>query len=156
MVTGGDGVEAERIGAPEERAELDRAIALDTRVGSATGRVLANVGLDHDVVERVGEVEHVVRDVELRRDPSRVLDVADAAAAGVGLAAPELERDTRDVVALLEQERSRDRRVDPTAHRDEHALAHARAHAAAPAWRSCSTARGITASATSTSWSVDA
>ena len=40
-----------------------------------------------------------MRDAELCGDATGVLDVGDAAAPGVGLAAPELERDAGDVVA---------------------------------------------------------
>ena len=87
--------------------------------GVRPARVLVDVGIDDGVVEVVGEVEHVVRDAELRGDAPGVLDVGDAATAGVGLAAPQLEGDAGDVVPLLEQQRGRDRRVDPAAHRDE-------------------------------------
>ena len=123
VVAGGEEVEPERVGPLEQTPELHRPVALDARVRRAPGRVRVDVGLDDGVVELVGEVEHVVRDAELGGDAPGVLDVGDAAAPGVGLAAPELERDAGDVVALLEQQRGRDRRVDPAAHRDEHARA---------------------------------
>ena len=80
VVTGGDGVEAERVGALEERTELDRSVALDARVRRAPGFVLAHVGLDDGVVEPLGEVEDVVRDVELRGDASGVLDIGHCSA----------------------------------------------------------------------------
>ena len=109
----------------------------------------------HDLlVERVGEVEHVVRDAELRSDATRVLDIGDAAAARVARAAPELERHPGDVVTLVDQERGRDRRVDTPAHRNQHAR-----HDAAQtvdAARRPATARGTTASAASMSAGTDA
>ena len=85
------------------RAELDRAVALHARIRACGRPVLVDVEIDDRVVEVVGEVEHVVGDAELRGDAPGVLDVGDAAAAGVGLAAPQLQGHTGDVVALLEQ-----------------------------------------------------
>jgi hypothetical protein len=109
------------------------------------GRTAVDVGVDvrpnHPRVVVVGEVEHVVRDVELGRDAAGVLDVGGAAAPGVGLAAPQLERDAGDVVAALDQQRGRDRRVDAAAHRDSTRVGPA-VIVTLTAGRSCSTPAG--------------
>ena len=81
VVAGRDLVEAELLGALEHAPELHRAVALDTRVRRLARRVGVDVRRDHVGIEVVGEVEDVVRDAELRRDATRVLDVGDAAAA---------------------------------------------------------------------------
>jgi hypothetical protein len=100
-------VETHGVGAVEQAPELDRPVAFDTRVGSPPRPVLVDVRTDHSAFEVVTEVEHVMRDAELGRHPAGVFDVGDAAAAGVGLAAPELERHSGDIVAGLGQERGR-------------------------------------------------
>src|SRR5262249_6115514 len=110
------------------------------------------IGIDireHDrVVERVGEVEDVMRDAELGCDPARVLDVRDAAASAVALTAPELERHAGHIVTLLQQQRRRDRGSAAAAHHDE-VTRH-------PAARSLAMNSGTTASAVSISAAVDA
>ena len=120
VVAGGQRVEAHRARPLVQAAPLDAAVALDARVRRPAGRVARDVRLDDPRVELLGEVEDVVREVELRGDAARVLDVGHRAAAGVARAAPELQRHAGDVVALVAQHRGRDRRVDPAAHRDEH------------------------------------
>ena len=156
----GEGVEAHRVGPLVQPAPLDAAVALDARVRRAARGVARDVGLHDPGVELLGEVEHVVRQVELRGDPTGVLDVGHRAAAGVAGATPELQCHAGDVVPLVAQQRGRDRRVDAAAHRHEHLhvcrptpSAHAAVHAAA---RSRATAAGTRASARSTSASVDA
>ena len=95
VMPGRDGVEPERVGAVEQAPELDRAVALDARVRRATRAYASTYGSTTLAVEVVAEVEDVVRDAELCGHPAGVLDVGHAAAPGVGLAAPELQRDAR-------------------------------------------------------------
>ncbi|GIU88776.1 MAG: hypothetical protein KatS3mg009_3291 [Acidimicrobiia bacterium] len=96
-------VEPQLPAAGEQLAELHRAVAVDTRVRRATRpRTQPCTDRRPRAREVVGEVEHVVRDAELRGDAPRVLDVRDAAAARVALAAPQLERDAGDLVTLLD------------------------------------------------------
>ena len=59
--------------------------------------------------EVFGEVEHVVRDVELRGHASGVLDVGDAAAPRVRVATPELQGHPGHLEAALEHQRSGNR-----------------------------------------------
>ena len=124
VVTGRDLLETELVGALEQPPELHGAVAFDAGIRRLSRRVHAHVGRDDVRVEVVGEIEHVVRDAELRRDAPRVFYVGRAAAAGVALAAPQLERDAGDVVAFGLQHGGCDRRVDPAAHHDEN-TAHA-------------------------------
>ena len=112
-MTGSQGDEAEGIGAVEQAAELDGAIALDAGVGRVARRVGSDVRIDHLRGEVVAEVEDVVGNAQLGRHAAGVLHVGDAAAAGVGLAAPQLEGDPGDVVTLLEQERRNHRESTP-------------------------------------------
>ena len=100
VVAGRHRVEAHRPGPLVEPAPLDAAVALDARVRRPPRRVALDVRLHDHRVELLGEVEHVVREVELRGDAARVLDVGHRAAPGVAGAAPELEGDAGDVVAL--------------------------------------------------------
>ena len=139
MVAGRDGVEAELVGAPQQAVELDRPVALDARVRRETGGMRCDVVLDDPGVEVMGELEHVVRDVELLGHPARVVDVGDRTTAGVGGSTPEPHGATGHVVTGVAQHRRRDRRVDATTHGDEDP------HAARS--RNCATAIGMTASA---------
>ena len=148
VVTGGNGVETELARPLERAAELHRAVALDARVRGTTLFIGRRVRRDDVLREPVGEVEDVVRDVELRRDPARVLDVRHAAATGVALTAPELERHAGDVMARVAQQRRGHRRVHPAAHH--------RHHLHDVTLTSCPTAAGITARAVSMSAAVDA
>ena len=105
--------------------------------GVAPGGVRVDVGRRRRASSNVvGEVEDVVRDVELRGDAAGVLDVGHAAAAGVGLAAPQLERDAGDVVAL----RRAAARPRPTS-RPRRSSRPARARSCAPAPRSAAARR---------------
>src|SRR5690606_30652215 len=105
--------------------------------------------------EVVAEVEHEVVDVELLRDAARVVDVGHRAAAAVALASPQLERDTHDLVTLLEQDGGRDRRVDTTRHRDEDVHVASAGSAGSANIRKRSTDGGTASSARSTSASVE-
>jgi hypothetical protein len=116
VVSGGHGVEADGQRPLEQAVELEVAVALDAGVRCAPDPVGLDVGLDHAAVEVVGEGPDVVDDAELLGDPAGVVDVADRAAAGVGLAAPQLHRDADDLVAGLEQAGRGDRRVDAAGH----------------------------------------
>ena len=88
--------------------------------GRPPERVRLDVRRDDAELELLGEVEDVMVDPEPGRDPAGVVDVADRAAARVACPAPELHRGADDVVALLEQERGRDRGVDPARKPDQH------------------------------------
>jgi hypothetical protein len=103
VVTGGQRVEAEPPGPLEEGPELDVPVALDTRVGCPPGGVLADVGLDHGVVEIVGEVEDMVGDPDLIGHPPGVVDVGHRTAAGVRVPAPQLQGGPDHLVTAVDQ-----------------------------------------------------
>ncbi len=151
MVTRRDGVEAELIRTRSSRPNFMVRLHSTHGFGRLARRVRVDVRRDDVLVEVVAEVEDVVRNAELGRDPARVLDVGDAATSGIALAAPQLEGHAGDVVALLGEQGGRDRGIDPAAHHDEHAPASVHADA-----RSLATTSGTTASARSTSADVDA
>ena len=94
----GDEVGVPRLREPEQIAELHAPVALHARIGCAPVDVGVHVRLYDAGFEVVGEVDHVMRDVELRGDASGVLDVGGAATSRVGLAAPQLQRHTGHVV----------------------------------------------------------
>ncbi len=62
VVTGGDGVETEQVGALAEPIELQVSIAFDARIRRETLAVGTHVRLDDVGMEVVGEVEHEVID----------------------------------------------------------------------------------------------
>ena len=128
-MAGGDGVEAQPVGPPEQAVELEVAVALDARVRGPPDGVIRHVRPDHVTVELVGEVEDVMGDPELLGHPAGVVDVRDRAAPGVGRAAPQLHGGADDVVALAHQQGGGNRRVDPTRHGDQDA------HCSAPSQR---------------------
>jgi len=87
--------------------------------------------LDDRARELAFGVEEVVRDAEAARDRACVGDrLGRAAAAELArglfrfVPRPDPERDPDDIVALLDQQRGCDRRVDPAAHSHDDAHGH--------------------------------
>ena len=95
-------------------------------LGVTPRRWASTYGLDDLRLELVAEVPHVVGDAELLGHPPGVVDVAHRAAAGVGLAAPQLHRHAHDLVPGGQQAGRGHRRVDPARHGHQHL------HAATP------------------------
>ena len=154
MVPGGDGVEAEQVGALGKAGELDRPIAFDTRIRCHPAGVRVDVRRDDVLVEVVAEVEHQVIDAELLRDAAGVVDVGHRAAAGVTVAAPQLHRDADDLVTGALQQQRGNRRVDTTGHRAHHLHDALRPAPAVLRRRSWSTETPMTSIARSTSAAV--
>ena len=123
VMAGGDGVEAELRRPLGEAGELDPAVALDARVRRRPRAMGRNVRGDDMGVEVLGEVEHEMLDTEGVGRPPGVVDVGDAAAPGVALAAPQAHRHADDVVAVSSEQGGGDGRVHTAAHRHHH-LAH--------------------------------
>ena len=82
--------------------------------------VIGDVRIDDVAFELLGEVEDVVGDPELLGDPPGVLDVGYRAAASVGWPTPELHGGSDHLLAGVDQECSRHRRVDAAGHGDQH------------------------------------
>ena len=97
----------------EEPVELDGPVALDARIGRAPRAVVPDEAVDHTITELVGVVEHVIRDVELRRHPSGVFGVGHCAAPRRRSLPvrprPQLEGDPHDVVTRFSHQRRRHR-----------------------------------------------
>ena len=124
VVPGGDGVEAERDRAVQQRGELDLLVAPQARVRGAPGGVLGQEVGDHILDEIIAEIPDVVRDPEQVTDPAGVERVLDgAAAAGSGAQRPWVAGQGHvhagDVMAGVHRERGGDRRIDPAAHRGQ-------------------------------------
>ena len=125
IVAGRQRLGAELARRPEQVAELDRAVAGDARHRRLAARVGIGERLHHLGAKAAFVVEHVVRDGEPVGDLAGIGNIL-AGAAGAGLArgdalVVELQGDAHDVVALLLQERRRDRRIDAARHGDHHA-----------------------------------
>ncbi len=75
------GVEIERRSALQQRVELDVLVAAHARVGGAARGVFVQKVGDHEVVELVAQVPHVVRDAQLVGRAPGVVAVLDRAAA---------------------------------------------------------------------------
>ncbi len=120
VVAGGDGVEPEHLGPAQQAVELQVPVALDARVRGQPGGVIGHVGLDDVGGEVVAEVEDQVLDAEAVGHAAGVVDVAHRAAAGVGLSAPQLQRDAHDLVAVVGEQGRRHRRVHATGHGHQH------------------------------------
>ena len=121
-----DPLRVDRVGLHEQIAELRERVAAHARNRRAAARVLVHEVVDDVAAERALEIEHVVRHAELLADAPRVVDRVERAARAVGqivAVAEELHRRADDVVALLDEHRRGDRRIDAARHRDEHALA---------------------------------
>jgi len=125
VVARGDVPSAEAIRDRQELAQLHRPVA-----GDAGARRLAlEVGVDetshHLAGEELTPIEGVVGDAEVVGDASGVVLVlgrtAAALLAPVGVV-PEVEGHADDVVALVDEPRRSEGRVDPSAHRDDDAL----------------------------------
>src|SRR6187401_1219360 len=73
VMPGRDEVDAELVGPPQERAELDLAVAPGARVRGASGRVLAEEIGDHRPLELVAQIADLEREP---RDASRLRGVS--------------------------------------------------------------------------------
>jgi len=120
VMSGGHGVEAENVSALEESIELEMTVALDARIGCDPAGVIGDVRVDDVTMEIVGEVEDQMIDSELLGHAPRVVDIAHAAASGVTLTTPQAHGDTHDLMPLLEQKGSGDRRIDTSGHGDKY------------------------------------
>ena len=94
-------------------------IAHQARIGRAARRVLVDEVIDHRRLERIGDVDQIERNAQLIGNRARRIDIG-GRAAPIGPAAfavaPQLQHEAHDVVALLFQQRRRDRTIDAAAH----------------------------------------
>ena len=134
VVPGRDPPRVDRVGLHEQVAELRERVAAHARNRRASVRVLVHEIVDDVATERALEIEHVVRNAERLTDAPRVVHRVERAARAIGqivVVAEELHRRADDVVALLDEHRRGDGRIDAAGHGDQHALLH-RARSARP------------------------
>jgi hypothetical protein len=124
VVAGREPVEPELQHAREHQVEPDERVAANTRIRRPSLEVVAVKRLDDALAELSLEVPAVVRNAEQARHAPRILNRRQRAAPAVlrsffsVAARPLLKRDADDIVALRLQQRGRNRRVDPTRHRN--------------------------------------
>jgi hypothetical protein len=117
---GGNPIEAKGVGPTHESVELEVSVAFDARIGCPTRRVVIDVGGHHLPFEVIAKVEDVMLNSKPVGHAAGIVDVAHCATTGVGRSAPELHRDTNDLVTGIEQQRSSDGRIDTPRHHHEH------------------------------------
>ena len=125
VVPGGDRIAVvEPPGATRQRAELDRAVAVDTRAGRLPRLIRVKEWLQHASPELTLEVEDVEGDAELAGDAPGVLRGVQRAAALLELAVAvgdvvQAHPDADGLDALVVEQRRRDRRIDAAGHRHQ-------------------------------------
>ena len=121
-----DVIAAERCRFTPEIAELEFFIAHHARVRRPTGLVLAGEIINHDALELVGFINHVMRNTERMRHAARISDRLRTAAfvlrAGDAVLWPHFHRHADHVVALFAQQISGDAGVHSTAHAKKNTL----------------------------------
>jgi len=107
VMTGRDVIAAERCRFTPEIAELEFFIAHHARVRRPTGLVLAGEVINHDALELIGFINHVMRNTERMRDAACIGDRLRAATfvfrARDAVLRPDLHRHSDHVVALFAQ-----------------------------------------------------
>ena len=119
-MTGGHEVHAQLVGPPQERPELDLAVARGARVRGASGRVFLDEPGDH----RLGELLGVVGDLEREPgDTGHGFGVGARRRATAPVLHPvqmhEVHVGAEHLVTLVGEQACGDRRVDPARHRHQ-------------------------------------
>ena len=125
VVAGGEAGGAQLLREREHGVEADVAVAAHARVRRAPGLVLADVVVDHLLLEVRARIESDMRrthPVGERTGVDHGLRRAAAPRAVGARVRPQLEGHGHDVVAFVEGSLCRDRAVDPAAHGDEGAV----------------------------------
>src|SRR5256885_3132600 len=121
-----DVIAAERPGFAREMAELEFFIAHHARVRRPAGLVFAGKIINHDALELISLVNHVMRNAERMRYAARIGDRLRPAAFVLRsrdtILRPNLHRDANDFEALLAQQISGDAGVHSTAHAEQNTL----------------------------------
>ena len=123
VMAGRERLRAELARGRQQVAELDRAVALDAGHRRLARGVALGKAVDHQLLEALLIVEHVMRNADPLGDIARVMDVLAGAAGALAMArramVVKLQRDADDVVTLRLQQRSRGRGVDAAGHGDD-------------------------------------
>ncbi len=120
MVTSGNRLEPEGLGPVKKAIKLQVPVALDARVGGASGGVVGGVGGHNIAFELVTEIENMMFDTEPIRDSASIIDIAHGTTPRVAFASPQLHGDGNHLVTRVDQKRGCHRRVDPARHRHHH------------------------------------
>jgi hypothetical protein len=125
-MTSTDVIAAECPGFAPKTAELEFLIAHHARVRRPAGLVFAGEIINHDALELICFVNHVMRDAEGMRYPACIGDRLRPAAFVLRsrdtVLRPDLHRHANDFVALLAKQISRDAGVHSTAHAEQNTL----------------------------------
>ena len=111
----------------EQLVEFHEAVAVDAGIGRAALLIGADELFDDLILKIRSKIKHLIRNVELKRNLARVLDVL-LRTAGTEIArtkilvAVKTHGRAHAFVALLSHEKSRARAVDAAAHCDERTL----------------------------------
>src|SRR5215831_11680131 len=126
IMTCSDVIAAKRPGLAPKIAELQFFIAHHTRVRRPAGLVFTGEIINHDALELVGLVHHVMWDAERMRYAARIGNRLGSAAFVLRsrdtILRPDLHRYTYDVVTLFAQQISGDAGVHSTAHAKQNTL----------------------------------
>ena len=125
VMTGGNEIAAQFLGALQKPAEFHAAIAFDARIGSMPRFVLFHERTHDFVFELRRIIEHVMRNAQAECHIARIFDVVEAATGMAiaidGIVVVELHRGANAFIALALQQVCRHTRIDAAAHRDKNA-----------------------------------
>ena len=79
-------------GPRQEIGELDRLVAADARHRRVARSIAVDEIVDHRLAEAAFEIEHIMRNAELGRDPPRIMDVLSGAAGALARGSPRHDR----------------------------------------------------------------
>src|SRR5437867_1450282 len=109
-----------------EIAKLEFFIAHHAWVWRATGLILARKIIDHEILELIGFIDHVMGKTQRLRDTARVghglWPATFVGRARDAILRPDFHRHPDDIVIFLTQQKAGDARVDSAAHAEKDAL----------------------------------
>jgi hypothetical protein len=120
MVTGRHSIETERPRPREQPVELEMTVAFDTRVGRESLGVIGYIRIHHVLIEIFTKIEHEMLESELLRNPPGIVDITHGATTRVGVATPQFQRDTDNLVSFVAEHRGGNRRIHTSGHSDKY------------------------------------
>ena len=124
VMPGGQAIGAEVARQAQEVAELDGLVAGDAGDRGLAAQISIGEFLHHLVAEPVLVVQHVMGDADFGGDVAGIVDIAPGAAcilaANRGAVIVKLEGEPDHLIALVRQQRRRDRGIHPARHRHHH------------------------------------
>ncbi len=120
VVAGRDPLGAEPPRIVETHAELDLAIAQHVGIRCAAGAVLLEKIREHALAVLAREAHLVQRNAQLLAHAARILEILGSGAVAVLVFVPVAHEEPLHVIALLQQQRGSDGRVDAAGHADDY------------------------------------